>query len=284
MINIRAYAKINLSLDLVGKREDGYHLLRSVMQEVSLCDHISLSRGGEGISLRCNKRYIPVDERNIAYRTAKAFFDYTGITPSVKINIRKYTPCGAGLGGGSSDGAAVVDGLCQLFGVDMSAEQKAKLCENIGADIPFFFYGGTSLIEGIGEKVTRLKNLPDCRIVIVKPKVSLSTAAIFGSPLTKEAFGGDSTDSVIAGIESGDVSGVFEKAGNALQPASCDECPVIEKIIGDFYKQGALFSMMSGSGSAVYGIFKQYGGAKKSYDKMKETYEDTYICKPQFRD
>ncbi len=284
MINVRAYAKINLSLDLVGKREDGYHLLRSVMQEVSLCDHITLSRAESGITLRCNKHYIPVDERNIAYRTARAFFEHTGITPSVKISIRKYTPCGAGLGGGSSDGAAVVDGLCKLYGVDMSAEQKAALCESIGADIPFFFYGGTSLIEGIGEKVTRLKNLPDCRIVIVKPKASLSTAAIFGSPLTKQAFGGSSTDSVIAGINSGKVERVFEQAKNALEPASCDVCPVIDEIKRRFLEQGAMFSMMSGSGSAVYGIFKYYGSAKKSYIEMKKIFDDTYICKPQFRD
>lgn len=284
MISVKAYAKINLSLDLVGKREDGYHLLRSVMQEVSLCDYITLSRGSEGITLRCNKRYIPTDERNIAYRTAKAFFDYTGITPSVKIYIKKYIPCGAGLGGGSSDGAAVVDGLCRLYGVNLTAEQKAGICESIGADIPFFFYGGTSLIEGIGEKVTPVENLPDCRIVIVKPKVSLSTAAIFGSPLTKEAFGGNSTDSVIAGINSGNLYRVFEKAENALEGASCDACSVIADIKRKFIEQGALFSMMSGSGSAVYGVFKNYSGAKKSHNEMKKQFDDTYICKPQFRD
>lgn len=284
MIKIMAHAKINLSLDLVGKREDGYHLLRSVMQELSLCDRITLSCAGEGITLRCNKRYIPTDERNIAYRTAKAFFDYTGIAPSVKIHIRKYTPCGAGLGGGSSDGAAVVDGLCKLYGVDLTAEQKSKLCESIGADIPFFFYGGTSFIEGIGEKVTPLENLPDCRIVIVKPKASLSTAAIFGSPLTKKAFGGNSTDSVIAGIKAGDLHRTFENAENALEGASCDACPVIADIKGEFIRQGAFFSMMSGSGSAVYGVFERYADAVKCYNAMKEKYNDTYICKPRFRD
>jgi len=284
MISVKAHAKINLSLDLVGKREDGYHLLRSVMQEVSLCDYITLLRGGEGIALRCNKRYIPTDERNIAYRTAKAFFDYTGITPSVKIYIKKYIPCGAGRGGGSADGAAVVDGLCKLYDVTLTASQKAGICESIGADIPFFFYGGTSLIEGIGEKVTPLDNMPDCRIVLVKPKVSLSTAAIFGSPLTKEAFGGNSTDSVMAGIKAGDLRRTFEKAENALESASCDACPVIADIKRKFKEQGALFSMMSGSGSTVYGVFKNYSGAKKSHNEMKKQFNDTYICKPQFRD
>lgn len=282
MITLRSYAKINLSLDLVGKREDGYHLLRSVMQTVSLCDIISISKGKGGINLRCNKYYIPTDERNIAYKTAMAFFEKTGIPPAVDIYIRKFIPCGAGLGGGSSNGAAVVDGLCRLYGVVMSADEKAKLCEDIGADIPFFFYGGTSLIEGVGERVTRIGNLPDCRIVIVKPKASLSTAAIFGSPLTKQAFGKNCTDPVMAGIAAGDIRRTFKGAGNALEPASCDVCPVIDDIKAQLLSHGAVFSMMSGSGSAVYGVFNNYRSARKCYNAMKQQYPETFITKPQF--
>ena len=282
MITVRSYAKINLSLDLVGKRDDGYHLLRSVMQTVSLCDIVTLKKGRSGITLRCNKWYIPTDGRNIAFKTAKAFFDKTGITPSVVIKIKKYVPCGAGLGGGSSNGAAVVNGLCKLYGVDMSADEKAKLCQDIGADIPFFFYGGSSLIEGIGEKVTRIDDLPDCRIVIVKPKASLSTAAIFSSPRTVEAFGGNSTDSVIEGIKSGRVDAVFKNADNALERASCEICPEINDIKQALLQNGALFSMMSGSGSAVYGVFKNYRAAHKAYNILKEKYEETFITRPVF--
>lgn len=280
MITVRSYAKINLSLDLVGKREDGYHLLRSVMQEVSLCDIITLKKGRGGIRLGCNKHYIPTDARNIAYKTAAAFFEKTGIAPAADIYIRKFTPCGAGLGGGSSNGAAVVDGLCRMYGVGMTAAEKAKMCEDIGADIPFFFYGGTSLIEGIGERVTKLDNMPDCRIVIVKPKASLSTAAVFGSELTKKAFGGNSTDSVIAGIRSGNVYRTFEKAKNALEDASMDACPVIGQIKDELYGMGALFSMMSGSGSAVYGVFRSYSAARRTYNAMAEKFPETFITKP----
>lgn len=280
MISKKAYAKINLSLDLVGKRDDGYHLLRSVMQTVSLCDIVTLSKSKDGISLRCNKPYIPTDSRNIAYKTAAAFFEYTGIRPGVRISIRKYTPCGAGLGGGSSDGAAVVDGLCRLYGVDMTTDEKVRLTESIGADIPFFFYGGTAVIEGIGEKVSPVSPLPDCRIVIVKPRVSLSTGAIFSSPLTASAFGGNSTDSVVSGIESGDIEAALRQAQNALEGASIAECPVIADIKQQLTDMGAVFSMMSGSGSAVYGVFTDYKAAKKAYTKMKEAYTETYITRP----
>lgn len=282
MITVKSYAKINLSLDLVGKRDDGYHLLRSVMQTVSLCDIVTVKKGKGGIVLRCNKWYIPTDSRNIAYKTAQAFFDKTGIAPNAVISIRKYTPCGAGLGGGSSNGAAVVDGLCKLYGVEMSASEKASLCQDIGADIPFFFYGGSSLIEGIGEKVTRIEDLPDCRIVIVKPKASLSTAAIFSSERTKEAFGTNSTDSVIAGIRKGSVDAVFENAKNALEGASCEICPEIEDIKQALLQNGAVFSMMSGSGSAVYGVFKNYRTAHKAYSVFKEKYDETFITRPVF--
>ena len=154
------------------------------------------------------------------------------------------------------------------------------MCEDIGADIPFFFYGGSSLIEGIGERVTKLDNMPDCRIVIVKPKASLSTAAVFGSELTKKAFGGNSTDSVIAGIRSGNVYRTFEKAENALEDASMDACPVIGQIKDELYGMGALFSMMSGSGSAVYGVFRSYSAARRAYNAMAEKFPETFITKP----
>ena len=161
----KSFAKINLSLDLVGKRDDGYHLLRTVMQTVTLCDEITLEKIPDGITITCNKRYIPTDERNIVHKVATAFFKATDISGGVHIGIKKSIPCGAGLGGGSSNGAVVLDGLCELYGVDMTTEQKVDLTKSIGADIPFFFYGGTALCEGIGEVVTPLIPLPECWIV-----------------------------------------------------------------------------------------------------------------------
>jgi len=281
VITLKSYAKINISLDLIGKRDDGYHLLRSVMQTVSVCDYITMSRARKaGIHLRCNKPYIPTDEKNIAYKTAKAFFDYTGITPAVNIGLIKYLPCGAGLGGGSSNGAVVFDGLCRLFGVDIPIDKKVEITNSIGADIPFFFYGGTALCEGIGERVTPIARFPDCRIVIAKPPVSLSTAAIFGSPKTKEAFGGSSTDGVLEGIANGDLKAIIGSAQNALEGASIDACPKIAQIKDTLYGCGADFAMMSGSGSAVFGIFTDYKKSKTAFEKLKQEYKEVYVCKP----
>lgn len=277
---LNAYAKINLSLDLVGKRDDGYHLLRTVMQTVTLHDIISLEAMSCGIGITCNKKYIPTDNRNIVYKIAQAFFDYTGIKGGVRIGLKKYIPCGAGLGGGSADGAAVLDGLCELYGVSMTAEQKVGLTQDIGADIPFFFYGGTALCEGIGEKVTPLADMPECWMVIAKPPVSLSTPAIFKSPLTAGNFGGDSTEGIMKGISNGDVSEIAHNCKNALEPASLELCPKIQNIKDGLVKSGALTAMMSGSGSAVFGIFKSHREAQIAYFKQKRHFKEVYIVKP----
>lgn len=279
-MTIKSYAKINLTLDLVGKREDGYHLLRSVMQKVSLCDMISMHRQKTGIKITCNKPYIPTDERNIVYKVAKAFFDSTGVQGGVYVNLRKHTPCGAGLGGGSSNGAAVLDGLCKLYNVTMTADEKAKLTANIGADIPFFFYSGTSLIEGIGEKVTPLAPLPDCRIVIVKPSKSISTPTVFGHPKTAQNFGSNATDKVIGAIQRDDLAGVCENVFNALEPASLEICADIQNIKDELISNGAMCAMMSGSGSAVFGIFENHAKARAAKDALLQNYKLTYIAKP----
>ena len=280
MITLKSYAKIHLTLDLVGKREDGYHLLRSVMQKVSLCDYVFMRRQNSGISISCNKPYIPTDERNIVHKVATAFFEKMGIDGGVHITLKKHTPCGAGLGGGSSNGAAVLDGLCQLYKVQMTADEKAKLCENIGADIPFFFYNGTSVIEGIGEKVTSIANMPQCRIVIVKPPRSISTPTIFKHPETANNFGTQYTDKVVFAIENGDLKGICDNMYNALQSASCDVCPEISDIINELTEMGAMSAMMSGSGSAVFGIFENHKTAKAAREHFLKKYKDTYITKP----
>ncbi len=280
MITLKSYAKINLTLDLVGKREDGYHLLRSVMQKVSLCDFVSVRKIRDGIRITCNKPYIPTDERNIVYKVADAFYKETGITPGVHINLKKHIPCGAGLGGGSSNGAAVLDGLCKLYNIDMDISKKVRLCENIGADIPFFFYDGTCLIEGIGEKVTPVSPLSECWIVIVKPPKSISTPTIFKHPLTAQHFGTDSTEKVLNALENQDVFGVAKNISNALEPASIYVCPEIEQIKKQLVDLGAIASMMSGSGSSVFGIFQNHKLAKSAREEFLNKYNYTYITKP----
>jgi len=281
MIKLKSYAKINLSLDLVGRRDDGYHLLKTVMQTITLCDILGIKKlSSPDIKISCNLRYIPTDGRNIVYKVAAAFFKYCNISGGVSINLMKHIPCGAGLGGGSSNGAAVLNGLCSLYGVPLTIKQKIEITEKIGADIPFFFYGGTALCEGIGERVTPLKPLPECWLVLCKPNVSLSTGSIFGSAKTAGALGHDSSQSVILGLESGGLDSIFRGARNALEPASVAVCPQISQIKSQFYNSGAVFSMMSGSGSTVYGVFNSHKRALTSYEIMRKEYKNVYIAKP----
>lgn len=280
MITLRSHAKLNLTLDLVGKREDGYHELRSVLQKITLCDYVTLDRRDGGVSVSCNLRYIPTDRRNIVYRVAEAFFTYTGIDGGVYIRLKKLIPCGAGLGGGSSNGAAALDGLCRLYGVELSTPEKVRLTEKIGADIPFFFTGGTALCEGVGERVTPLAPLPRVWFVIVKPPVSLSTPVVFSSPLTAAGIGGDSTSPFLAALESGDVKAAFSVSRNALEPASVELCGKIADIKSDLTVNGAFFSAMSGSGSAVYGVFDTHAAASAAYERLRAVYRSVYIAKP----
>ena len=280
MITAKSYAKINLSLDLVGKREDGYHLLRSVMQKITLCDIISAKKIPEGIKITCNKPFIPSDEKNVVYKTAAAFFEKTKISGGVHINIKKHIPTGAGLGGGSSNGAAAIDLLCNLYGVKMSKAEKNELTKNIGADIPFFFYSATALCEGIGEKVTELENSIECWYVIVKPPKSISTPTIYKHPITAENFGGDSTEKVITALKSNNLQDLCKNMKNALQPASEQVCPEIKNLVLWLVENGASAAMMSGSGSAVFGVFTKHKFAKKAKDALAKQYKNVYIAKP----
>lgn len=280
MIRLKSNAKINLSLDIVGKREDGYHLLSTVMQTVTLCDYVTLRQQPKGITLSCNLPYIPTDSRNIAYRTAQAFFDYCGIAGGVSVSLRKHIPCGAGLGGGSSNGAAVVEGLCLLYRTPLTVEEKVKLTENIGADIPFFFYGGTALCRGIGEQVSPLPAPERVWLVIVKPSASLSTADVFSSPATAESIGIQSSERVAERLRAGDAAGAFCASQNALEPASIRLCPVICDVKDQLRQTGAVFAAMSGSGSAVYGVFTDPRRAYAAYQTLRQRGLHAFITKP----
>ena len=176
-VTLRAYAKINLSLDVVGKREDGYHLLQSIFQGISLYDNVKVTRedGSGGITIRCNLPYIPTDQRNIVHKVAIAFFEATKIEHyQISIEMEKFIPTGAGMGGGSADGAAVFSALCRLYDRPFSTADAIKLLTPIGADIPFFLFSGTMLAEGVGEILTPAPTMPNCYIVLAKPRASAS--------------------------------------------------------------------------------------------------------------
>ncbi len=286
-ITLKAPAKINLILDIVGKRKDGYHELRSVMQTVSLYDYITLTLTEEiyendepEISVSCDKPEIPTDKRNTVCKACEAFFKASGakFKSNIQIDIQKNIPSGAGLAGGSSDGAAVLVGLNRLFGDKLSQK---KLCETgslIGADVPFCIVGGTALCEGIGEKLTPLKKLPECSILLVKPDISIST------PLSYKKF--DELDktklsdfqSFVSALENENLSAISRLLSNSLEETTDEK--VIYDIKETMTRSEALGAVMTGSGSCVFGIFENKKSAEQCEEKLRK-FTFTKICSPE---
>ncbi len=246
-ITITAPAKINLTLNVTGKRADGYHTISSIMQSVSLSDMVYISKSETGISVDCSDSSIPCGERNIAFKAAREFFSYAGITSGASVKIEKHIPTEAGLGGGSADAAAVIVGLNELFGTRLSLEQLCKIGAKVGADVPFCTVGGTKLCQGIGEVISYVPPLENCFIVIAKGKSGVST---------KEAYTKiDSLEAQAADISSydGSIESVKKIGGNIFeQVAENEDVPKLKKLMADC---GAEYTAMSGSGSAVFGLF-----------------------------
>ncbi len=286
-VTLRAYAKINLSLDVVGKREDGYHLLRSVFQGISLYDNVKVTReeGAGGITIRCNLPYIPTDERNIVHKVATAFFKAAGIDRyQITIEMEKFIPTGAGLGGGSADGAAVFSALCRLYDHPVPIARAIELLTPIGADIPFFLYSGTMLAEGVGEILTPAPPMPDCRIVLAKPRASASTKEIFGMLNKVGIPSHPNTEDVLAALEQKDLRALAAATGNVLENATIPLCPRIGILKEQLAKHGAILSMMTGSGSTVFGIFDNEKSARRAIQALKAQNETVFpaypVCRP----
>ena len=278
-INMKAAAKINLSLDITGKRADGYHELRSVMQSVGLYEIVRISvNDSSEITLTCDKPDIPCDDRNIAVKCAKAFFEAAKIQPiGISIDIQKNIPVQAGLAGGSADGAAVLRGLNILLGDLLSEEKQLLVGASVGADIPFCMTGGTILAEGIGERLTRLKDIPDCHFVIVKPSVGISTAEAYSAVDKSKKCISPSTDAMIAGLHDIRIIGKnlqndFEQALNIAEI----------RLLTDMLKRcdGCLGACMSGSGSAVFAVFANESEAKACAEQMKKIYPFAEVAAP----
>lgn len=282
-VTLRAYAKINISLDVVGKREDGYHLLRSVFQGISLYDDIRVVRqeGEQGISITCNLPYIPTDERNIVYKVAQAFFKEAGIgNYSVAIDLQKKIPSGAGLGGGSADGAAVFSALCRLYEVSFSTARATEILTPLGADIPFFLYSGTMLAEGVGEILSPLPALPDCHIVLAKPRAGANTKSIFTALAEAGIPAHPDTDGVIEGLQKQDLHQIARSAGNVLENVTIPLCPPIQRLKDTLQQQGATLSLMTGSGSTVFGIFEEEKAARKAARILKKYTQNVFLVRP----
>lgn len=256
----KAFAKINLLLDIVGKRTDGYHLLRSVMQSVSLFDRITIEKtAGTGrIAVECCTERVPIGEKNIAYKAASLFFENTKIkNTDIGIRIEKHIPMQAGLGGGSADAAAVLQLMNDMCDTSLSPAALAEIGIKAGADVPFCIYGGTCLAEGVGERITRLPPLPTCRILLVKPKAGAGTKEIFEAYDASAQAAHPATDNLISALRNADLVAVAASVGNALEPVTSGIVKEVGSIRESLIRNGALNARMTGSGTAVFGIFEK---------------------------
>jgi len=273
-----AYAKINLTLDITGKRDDGYHLLRMVMQSVSLCDQLTLTQGAPGIRVYCGRIDVPCDETNTVHKAAAAFFAYSGIEPSLTIEIEKNIPSQAGLGGGSADAAAVLLSLNKIHQTGYSTETLCNIGIQVGADVPFCILGGTALAEGIGEKLTVLPALPHCHIVICKPPVGVDTKQAYALSDTTSKTEHDYSASMLNAIRSADLHAVAANLGNEFERVM--HLAEVTHIKNEMKSMGSLGACMTGSGSAVFGIFEEKSKASACKIALAHHYADTFLCEP----
>ena len=255
-MRLRAFAKINLGLDILRKREDGYHEVRMIMQTIQMYDVLEMKRVKKpGISLSVNYPYIPSDERNLVYKAAKLLMDEFQVKEGVDIRLEKFIPVAAGMAGGSSDAAAAMVGINHLFKLGLSEKDLMDRAVNIGADVPYCIMRGTALAEGIGEKLTRIAQVPDCYVLIGKPGIGVSTKTAYESLQLDKIQSHPDIDGMIRDIENGNLLAMTDKMGNVFESGIIGKYPVIGEIKDLMEANGALKAMMSGSGPPVFGIF-----------------------------
>lgn len=255
-MRLRAFAKINLGLDILRKREDGYHEVRMIMQTIQMYDVLEMKKVKKpGISLSVNYPYIPSDERNLVYKAAKLLMDEFQVKEGVDISLEKFIPVAAGMAGGSSDAAAAMVGINHLFKLGLSEKDLMDRAVNIGADVPYCIMRGTALAEGIGEKLTRIAQVPDCYVLIGKPGIGVSTKTAYESLQLDKIQSHPDIDGMIRDIENGNLLAMTDKMGNVFESGIIGKYPVIGEIKDLMEANGALKAMMSGSGPTVFGIF-----------------------------
>lgn len=273
-----AYAKINLSLDVVNKRSDGYHNLKMIMQTVSLFDIITVEKS-DTISITCTNKNVPCDERNIVYKCAKKLLDNKDVSGGFKIHIEKNIPMAAGLAGGSSDGAVVMKEINRIYNLGYTMDELKEIGAGIGADIPYCLEGGTYLCQGIGDILTPTDSFDFDKILLVKPPIDVSTPWVYKNLKLNEINTHPDTDKVIEMLKFGNLSGLKECSGNLLETVTENEYKEISRIKQKMYSYNATFSMMSGSGPTVFGLFENEEDLNKAYEYFKGIYDDTFKVK-----
>lgn len=267
----KAYAKINLGLDVLRRRGDGYHEVKMIMQTVDIWDRLTFTACREpGIELLTGGAAVPKGKENLIYRTAELIQKEKKIDKGVRITLEKNIPIAAGMAGGSTDAAAVFHGLNELFGLCMDLEEMKRLGVRIGADVPYCIMGGTALAEGIGERLTPLPAPPECVLAAAKPEISVSTKFVYENLHADKLKRHPDIDGMIEAVRSGSLIGITERMENVLETVTIREYPIIGRIKEQMKAEGALNALMSGSGPAVFGIFTEKEAARRAADRIRE--------------
>ncbi len=279
---IKAYAKINLGLDVVRRLENGYHEVKMVMQTVGIYDELTLEKIRSGIVITTDSGELPTDENNLIYKAARLMFETYGVTAGVKIHLQKNIPIAAGMAGGSTDAAAAMKGINTLFELGLTQEELMKLGVAIGADVPYCIMGKTALAEGIGERLTPLPAAPQCYVLVAKPDISVSTKYVYEHLDAAGISRHPDIDGMVEAIEEGSLQGVSERMENVLESVTVPAYPVIDTLKKRMKEFGAMNSLMSGSGPTVFGIFTEKAQAEKACAGIKKEQSAKQIFVTQF--
>ncbi|MDE7218512.1 MAG: 4-(cytidine 5'-diphospho)-2-C-methyl-D-erythritol kinase [Oscillospiraceae bacterium] len=278
-----AYAKLNLALDILGKRPDGYHELRMVMQSIDLADQVSVSPRPEtaGMTVTADLPYLPKDEGNIAAKAAAHFFSASGIAPAgLAIDIKKSIPVCAGMAGGSSDGAAVLRILRRLYRPETAMETLESIGAQVGSDVPYCIRGGTALAEGRGEQLTDLPPLPPCWLVVCKPSCAVSTPELFSLVKIKRLRCHPDMSGMLTALEHQDLEGIARRMYNVFEDVLPRRYGEVFAIKGELLGLGAMGASMTGSGPTVFGVFREQASAARAADALSGSYDAVYLCRP----
>lgn len=269
-MRLRALAKINLGLDVLRKREDGYHELRMIMQTINMYDQLDIEISQTpGITITTNLPFIPVNENNLVYKAARLLMDEFQIEQGITVDLKKFIPVAAGMAGGSSDAAAAMIGVNRLFGLGLSVKELMERGVKIGADVPYCLLRGTALAEGIGDKLRALPACPDCYVLIGKPAISVSTKFVYENLHANELEYHPEIDKMLDAIQWHNLNKIADNMGNVLETVTIPHYPIIQEIKDHMKEHGALNAMMSGSGPTVFGLFDDKTTAENACEALR---------------
>ncbi|KPU44574.1 4-diphosphocytidyl-2-C-methyl-D-erythritol kinase [Oxobacter pfennigii] len=276
-MELKAFAKINLSIDVLKRREDNYHEVRMIMQSIGLYDTINFDLREKGIKIYCTDPNVPCDERNIVYKVLQLLKENYKIEKGMEIDIHKRIPVAAGLAGGSCDAACAIIAASSLWDLKMTYEDMVDIGSKVGADVPFCIKGGTALAEGIGDKLTQLPSLEGIHIVLAKPLIGVSTKEVYQSLKIDEIVIRPDIDRLLKAVQEKNIRYIADNMVNVLETVTIKKHPVIEEIKRIMVEFNALGSLMSGSGPTVFGIFDTHDDAEKCYNRLRDYIKDVYI-------